>query len=113
MIIFNLINGGNDIIYRDINKSAEKLLGVKKLDISGKLLNNVFPDILNFLPMDIIKGMLIDILIDGKPIMAPPVQYHIGQLNPWFSHYLFKLPSGDFATYVNMIDDNNKINVIE
>jgi PAS domain-containing protein len=107
MLIYQSIDRGEDYIFKDINQAIESILCIRKQDIIGKKLFEVFPDLLLFDVRELLKR----INITEQPEMIPPLQYVIGKNEPWCSHYVFKLPSGEIASF--MIDVTDEVNAEE
>ncbi len=107
MLIYQPIDRGEDYIIKDINRATEIILGIKKQDIIGNRIFTMFPDLLNFGVRELLKR----IYTTNMPEIAPPLQYVIGEDRPWCSRYVFKLPSGEIASF--MIDVSDKMKAIE
>lgn len=98
MLIGQPIDKGEDYIFKDINYATETILRIRKEDIIGKRLFKVFPDLLKFGVRESLKR----VYFTDQPEIIPPLQYVFGENEPWCSHYFFKLPSGEIASF--MID---------
>lgn len=98
VLIYEPIDGGNEYIFKDVNHATEKILQMEKADLVGRKLFEVFPD----LPDPDVREALIRVLGTEKPEFLPPLQYRKGEASPWIWHYIFKLPSGEIASF--MID---------
>ena len=98
VLIYEPIDGGREYIFKDINRATEKILRMKKGSLIGRKLFEVFPD----LPDPDVRDALIRVLRTEKPEFLPPLQYKKGRDSPWIWHYIFKLPSGEIASF--MID---------
>jgi PAS domain-containing protein len=106
MLIYQSVDRGDDYIFKDINQAIESILRIKKADIIGKKLFEVFPDLLTFPVRESLKR----INMTEKPEVLPPLQYVIGENEPWCSHYVFKLPSGEIASFMIDVSDEMKAN---
>jgi PAS domain S-box-containing protein len=104
MLIYQPVDKGEDYVFKDINQAIETILGIKKSDIIGKRLFEVFPDLLTFSVRETLKR----INITEQPEVIPPLQYVIGDNEPWCSHYVFKLPSGEIASFMMDVSDEIK-----
>ncbi|WP_342771164.1 PAS domain-containing protein [Methanoculleus sp. UBA416] len=98
VLIYEPIDGGNEYIFKDVNRATEKILQMQKTDLVGRKLFEVFPD----LPNPDVREALIRVLETEKPEFLPPLQYRKEHSSPWIWHYIFKLPSGEIASF--MID---------
>jgi PAS domain S-box-containing protein len=100
MFISQLAENGRDLYLKDINKAAEVSLQLNKKDAIGKKIGDLFPDTQNIGIGTILGDLFEKVVLDGIPQYFPPVQYKTGKNNPWFSHYMFKLPSNEVATFI-------------
>lgn len=98
VLIYEPINGGNEYVIKDVNRATAFLLRMEKQDLIGKRLFREFPD----LPDPSVREMLIRVLTTEQPEFVPPLRYRNRDDFPWISHYVFKLPSGELASF--MID---------
>ena len=90
--------GGRDFLITDVNKATADLLRMERADLVGKRLFEEFPD----LPDPEIGEMLRRVHATERPEVVPPLRYRDRDDSPWISHYVFKLPSGELASF--MID---------
>ena len=74
---------------------------MKKGDLIGRKLFEVFPD----LPDPDVRDALIRVLKTEKPEFLLPLQYRKGKDSPWIWHYIFKLPSGEIASFMIDVSD--------
>jgi len=101
VLIYEPIDGGNEYIFKDINHATEKILRMKKEDLIGRKLFEVFPD----LPDPDVREALIRVLKTEKPEFLLPLQYRKRKDSPWIWHYIFKLPSGEIASFMIDVSD--------
>lgn len=101
VLIYEPIDGGSEYIFKDINRATEKILRMKKGDLIGRKLFEVFPD----LPDPDVRDALIRVLKTEKPEFLLPLQYRKGKDSPWVWHYIFKLPSGEIASFMIDVSD--------
>ena len=101
VLIYEPVDDGYEYIFKDINRATENILQMKKQDLIGKKLFKVFPD----LPAPEVRDALIRVLKTGNPEFLPPLQYQKGKDSPWVWHYIFKLPSGEIASFMIDVSD--------
>lgn len=104
MLIVQPIEKGEDYIFKDINHATETILRIKKEDIIGRTVFRVFPDLLKFGVRESLKR----INVTEQPEILVPLQYVIGENEPWCYHYVFKLPSGEIASFMIDVTDEMK-----
>lgn len=108
MLIYQPVDNGEDYIIKDINRATEIILAIMKEDIIGKRIFTVFPDLLGFKVRELLKR----VNFTEQPEVVPPLQYVVGEDRPWCSHYVFKLPSGEIASFMIDVSDEMKAEAI-
>ncbi|NLX49047.1 MAG: PAS domain S-box protein [Methanospirillum sp.] len=97
VIIFKTVRDGDDFVFKDLNRAAEQILGVRKEEIVGRSVYDIYPDLAD----RELREMGTIVLRSDTPVFLPPLQYRKGH-GSWIRHYLFCLPSGELASF--MID---------
>jgi PAS domain S-box-containing protein len=98
VLIYQPVAGGEDYLITDVNRATADLLRVDRLDLIGKRLFEEFPDIAT----PGLRETLVRVLRTGRPEVATPIRYRDRGDFPWISRYIFRLPSGELASF--MID---------
>ncbi|HOW35303.1 MAG TPA: PAS domain S-box protein [Candidatus Omnitrophota bacterium] len=91
--VYEAKENGNDFIIRDFNKAAERTESVKKEDIIGRSIREVFPGVEEF-------GLLVtlkQVWQTGKPANHPSALYKDNRISGWRENYVYKLPSGEIV----------------
>jgi len=101
VLIYEPIDGGNEYIIKDVNRVTATLLRMNKEDIVGKKLFEEFPD----LPDPYVRDLLYRVLTTERPEFVTPLKYRNREDFPWISHYVFKLPSGEIASFMIDVSD--------
>ena len=91
--IFEEIANGEDFIFKDLNKAAEKIDKIKKEDVVGKSVLTVFPSFKDYGLFDILRR----VWKTGKPEDHPPMQYKDDRISSWRKNYLHRLPKGEIV----------------
>jgi PAS domain S-box-containing protein len=87
--IYEAVNEGEDFIIVDFNHSAEEIEHVKKEQITGKLVTQVFPGVNNFGILDVFRR----VYKTGTPEHLPISIYRDDRITGWRENYVFRLPS--------------------
>lgn len=98
ILIYEPVDDGGDYLITDANRVTATLLRTNRDDLVGKRLFEEFPD----LSTPEIHALLLRILTTGRPEVVAPLRYREQEDFPLISHYVFKLPSGELASF--MID---------
>lgn len=95
--IYEVRENGNKFYIKDINKAVEKIEKVKKKDIIGKNVEEVFPGILNFGLLDVFKK----VYKTGKPKSFPLTFYKDNRISGWKENYVFKISPNEIVAIYN------------
>lgn len=90
---YNAINDGTDFVFADINNAAERIDDIKKKDVLGKSVLEVFPAIKEFGLFDVFQR----VYKTGKSEYFPISLYKDDRLEGWRENFVYKLPSGDIV----------------
>ncbi len=102
--IYKPINGGRDFIFSDLNEAGENIEKVKKENILGKTLEEVFPGIANLGIMEVLRR----VYLTGIPETVPLTFYQDERISGWREHYIYRLPTGEIiAVYDDITDKKN------
>ncbi|MCP4409984.1 MAG: response regulator [Gammaproteobacteria bacterium] len=96
--IFDVKGNGEDFIFQDFNRAAERIEAIKKETLIGKSLCEVFPGIKAMGLLEAIQ----QVWKTGQPEHHPPSLYKDDRIQGWRDNYVFKLPSGEV---VSVYDD--------
>jgi len=91
--VYETINNGEDFRFVDLNKSGEQIDQVKKADIMGKSVCQIFPDVIRFGLFDILKK----VWANGKSEKHPVSLYLDNRIKQWRENYVYRLPSGQIV----------------
>ncbi len=99
--VYEVIDEGRDFIFKDFNQSAEKLDDMKREDLIGKSLLDVFPGVVDFGLFDVFQR----VWQTGEPEHHPISLYKEGRISSWRENDVYKLPSGEIvAIYEDMTE---------
>ncbi len=91
--IYEAVDNGNDFIFKDINHAVERIEKVKKKDLIGKRVREVFPGIEQMGLLDVFR----EVWRSGKPKLHPVSEYRDDRIWGWRSNYVYKIPSGEIV----------------
>lgn len=83
------------------NRAAERIENMRRVDLIGKNVVEVFPGIIEFGLLDVFRR----VLKSGKAEHFPVSYYHDGLIAGWRENYVYKLPNGEI---VAIYDDVTK-----
>ena len=106
VLIYEPVGNGVEYIIKDVNKVTAALLRMTKEELVGKRLFEEFPE----LPEPMVHDLLLRVLTTEQPEFVAPLKYRNREDFPWISHYVFKLPSGEIASFMVDVTDAVKEN---
>ncbi len=106
LVLYKVIDEGEKFIIEDLNNAAEEIEKVKREDVIGKEVTEVFPGIKDFGLLDVFK----EVYRTGKPKYHPIKHYQDNRLSGWRENHIYKL-SGNFI--VAEFEDKTKQKKLE
>ncbi len=91
--VYETKDNGNNFIIKDFNKGAEAIEQVKKEDILGKSIADVFPGVKEFGLFDVFQR----VWKTGKSEHYPVKLYKDARIYGWRDNFVYKLPSGEIV----------------
>lgn len=91
--VYRAVNDGDDFIFVDFNKAGEKIEKIKRDDLKGKSVVQVFPSVKEFGLFDVFKR----VWKTGIPEHHPISTYKDERISGWRDNFVFKLPSGEIV----------------
>jgi len=94
--LYEVVNDGENFKFVDLNRSAEKSESIKKEEVVGKLVTDVFPAVKDFGIFQVFQ----DVYRDGVARLFPITFYADNRIGGWRENYIYKLDENHiFAVY--------------
>ncbi|MDO9549916.1 MAG: PAS domain S-box protein [Methanoregula sp.] len=93
MVLYEATRNGEDFIIRDINRAVETIEQVKKEEIVGRSVLEVFPGIRELGLFAVFQR----VAQTGIAEAYPATLYHDNRISGWRENFIYKLPSGEIA----------------
>ena len=97
--VYRATNNGQDFIFTNFNRAAEKIEGVKRKNIIGNKVTEIFPGVEEFGLLAVFQR----VWKTGKPENHPVSIYQDKRIQGWRENYIYKLPSGEIVSIYNDI----------
>ncbi len=88
--IYEARNDGEDFVFVDFNRAAEEIENIKKEELIGKSVTEVFPGVKEFGLFDVFRR----VYKTGTPEHHPISVYKDERITGWRENYVYRLPSG-------------------
>ncbi len=103
--MYRAVDDGNDFVFTDFNPSAEAIEHVKKEEVIGKSVTEVFPGVIEFGIFPVFQR----VWKTGTPEFLPAAIYRNSHdPGTWRENWVFRLPSGEVVAIYNDITDRKK-----
>nr|QNO55307.1 protein-glutamate methylesterase/protein-glutamine glutaminase [Methanosarcinales archaeon ANME-1 ERB7] len=97
--VYEAKEGGTDFVFKDFNHAAEKIDHIKKEDLIGKSVLELFPGVMDFGLFAVFQR----VWNTGKPEHLPISFYKDERIVGWRENYVYKLPAGEIvAVYADV-----------
>jgi PAS domain S-box-containing protein len=103
--IYEAVDDGNDFVFKDFNMIAEKVEKIKKEEIIGKRVTQVFPGVKDFGILAVFQR----VWKTGRPEVFPSAIYR-DERDPgtWRENWVYKLASGEVVAIYNDITERKR-----
>ncbi|OPY43780.1 MAG: Bacterioopsin transcriptional activator [Methanoregulaceae archaeon PtaU1.Bin059] len=103
--IYRAVDDGRDFVFTDFNPSAEAIEHIKKEEVIGKRVTEVFPGVFEFGIFSVFQR----VWKTGTPEFLPASIYRNSHSpGTWRENWVFRLPSGEIVAIYNDITDRKK-----
>jgi PAS domain S-box-containing protein len=106
--IYEARNGGEDFVFVDFNPSAEQIERIKKEDLIGKSVTEVFPGVKQFGLLDVFRR----VYKTGVPEHHPVSVYKDERIAGWRENYVCRLPSGQVVAVYDDISARKRTELV-
>lgn len=103
--IFKAQNDGNDFSFLDFNKAGESIDKIKRHDVIGRSVVDIFPDIKKFGLFDVLQT----VWKSGVSQHYPVTHYKDERITVWRDNFVYKLPSGEIVAVYRDITERKQM----
>ena len=104
--VYEAYNNGEGFIFKDINKTGEKISNVKRKDVIGKFLSEIFPGVKEFGLFNVFQK----VWNTGKSQEHPVLMYKDERISRYVKNYVYKSSSGLIIAIYEDVSEQRKIN---
>ena len=106
--IYEAINDGEDFVFADFNPAAEEIDHIKKADILGKKVTEVFPGVKKLGLFEVFRR----VYKKGTPEHHPVSIYKDERIAGWRENYVYRLPSGQIVAVYDDIGARKRTELV-
>lgn len=104
-IVFDPVSDGKDFIVRDMNRAAESSENVRRQEITGKSLREVFPMAGDSGVLDV----LVSVMHTGRGRFHSTPIYDNDSIAGWREHFIYQNPSGELVVLYEDVKNNREM----
>jgi PAS domain S-box-containing protein len=104
VVVYDVTSDGQDVIIRDVNQAVERIEQVKKEEIIGKSVRDVFPGVVEFGLFDVFRRVSATGIAESHPV----TMYHDNRISGWRENYVYKLLSGEIVAIYNDVTEKKQ-----
>lgn len=102
--IYEARNDGEEFVFADFNPAAEEIDQIKKQDLIGKSVAEVFPGVKEFGLFDVFRR----VYKTGTPEHHPVSIYKDNRIAGWRENYVYRLPSGRIVAIYDDVSERKR-----
>ncbi len=102
--VYDAVDEGEDFIFKDFNKAAERVENIDRKDLIGKSVLQVFPGVRDFGLFDVFQR----VWRTGRPEHYPVSLYKDNRIEGWKENYVYRLPTGEVIVIYSDITEHKQ-----
>ena len=91
--VYESEDNGRNFVFKDINPAGERISRVRKEEIIGRRVTDVFPSVEDFGLLEVFRK----VWETGEPAAHPASFYKDRRVTAWYDNYVYKLPSSEIV----------------
>lgn len=103
--VYEVLDDGNDFVFKDINAVGERISEVKRDDVCGKRILEIFPNAREFGLLDVMQR----VWKTGKTECLPASLYKDDRVSHWVENNVYRLPSGEIVAVYDDMSESKKL----
>ncbi|MGB2863846.1 MAG: PAS domain S-box protein [Sedimentisphaerales bacterium] len=106
--IYKARNDGEDFVFMDFNPAAEQIEHIKKEELVGKSVTEIFPGVRQFGLFDV----FLRVYKTGTPEHHPISVYKDERVAGWRENYVYRLPSGQIVAVYDDVSTRKRTELV-
>jgi len=102
--VYDAVDEGEDFVFKDFNKTAEKVENIDRKDLIGKSALQVFPGVRDIGLFDVFQR----VWRTGQPEHHPVSLYKDNRIEGWRENYVYRLPTGEVVAIYNDVTERKR-----
>ena len=102
--VYEAVQDGSDFVFKDMNRTSERLSGRTREESIGRGIREVFPGVAAMGLLDVFRR----VWRSGLPEHHPTCLYQDSRLCRWFENHVYKLPSGEVVAVYDDVTERRQ-----
>jgi PAS domain S-box-containing protein len=102
--VFDVVDSGEDFVFRDFNRGAERIDNLERSRVIGRRLTDVFPAVARIGLLDVLRR----VGRTGLPEPFPVTYYRDDKRAGWREGYIYRLPSGEIVCLYDDVSERQR-----
>ncbi|MBN2168350.1 MAG: response regulator, partial [Actinobacteria bacterium] len=102
--VYEAVGDGEDFYFMDINKAGENIERLKRENVIGRSVLELFPRIREFGLFEVLQR----VWDTGEPEHFPVTEYEDDRITGWRDNYIYKLPTGEVVAIFDDVTDRRE-----
>lgn len=102
--VFEANGRGEDFLFRDFNRAAERIDRCRREEVLGHRLTEIFPGVASFGLLEVLQR----VRRTGIPEQHPATFYRDGRISGWRENYVYPLPSGELVAIYDDVTERKQ-----
>jgi two-component system, cell cycle sensor histidine kinase and response regulator CckA len=106
VMVYEVVGDADDFVIKDVNRAGEKIDSVRRRDVVGRPVRDVFPGVVEFGILDVFER----VWRTGRPERRSTALYTDERISGWRENHVYRLPAGEL---VSLFDDVTERQIME
>ncbi len=103
--VYEAVDDGADFVFRNMNKAGERIDKIRREELIGKSVTEVFPGVKEFGLFEVFQR----VWRTGQPEHHPVSLYKDERLAHWVENYVYKVPSGEIVVVYDDVTERKQV----
>ena len=103
--VYEVVDDGKTFIFKDFNRAAERIEKIKREQLIGKNVLEIFPGLRDFNLFDVFQR----VWRTGNPEHHPIMFYKDNRISGWRENYVYRLPSGEVVAVYEDVTERKRM----
>jgi len=104
VLVYDARDAGRDFVIRDVNRTAERISRVRKEEIVGRSILDVFPGVREIGLLEVFER----VFRTGEPERQGVSLYRDDRISQWVENYVYRLPTGEVVAVYDDVSERRE-----